>query len=61
MRVLRKEFSKHLDLIINCEDQAKINESAKALASKLIQIGTTESYDELLAMLAYHEMKVKKK
>lgn len=60
MRVLRKEFEKHLDLIINCESQSKINDSAKALASKLIKNGASESYEELLALLGYHEVKVKK-
>ena len=58
---LKKEFNKHLDLIVNCEDQRKINDSAKALASKLIKYGATESYEELLALLGYHEVKVKKK
>lgn len=60
MRVLGKEFEKHLDLIINCESQSKINDSAKALASKLIKNGASESYEELLALLGYHEVKVKK-
>lgn len=60
MRVLSKEFEKHLDLIINCESQSKINDSAKALASKLIKNGASESYEELLEMLGYHEVKVKK-
>lgn len=57
---MNKELSKHLDLLINCEEQSKINDSAKALASKLIKNGASESYEELLALLGYHEIKVKK-
>lgn len=58
---LRKELKKHLDLIINCEEQSKINNSAKQLAKKLVESGASESYEELLLILGYHEIKVIKK
>ena len=58
---LRKEINKHLDLITNCKEQTTINDSAKALASKLVKYGAEETYEELLALLGYHEVKIKKK
>lgn len=59
--ILRKKLAKHLDLIINCESQEKINKSAEALAKELIEDGSKESYEGLLTQLGYHEIKVKKK
>lgn len=58
--LLRKKLAKHLDLIINCESQEKINKSAEDLAKELIEDGSKESYESLLTQLGYHEIKVKK-
>lgn len=58
---LRKEIRKHLDLIINCENQNKINASAEKLAKYMIELGSELSYEELLEQLGYREVKVKKK
>lgn len=58
---LRREIRKHLDLIINCENQKKINASAEKLAKYMIELGSELSYEELLEQLGYREVKVKKK
>lgn len=58
---IRKELKKHLELIIETNDQPRINASAKALAKKMVECGAKETYEELLEMLGYREVKIKKK
>ena len=60
MNELQKKIFKHRDLIIDTNDQVRINASAKKIAIELQRAGFKESYEELLEMLGYHEVKVKK-